>query len=40
LAVMLHGAVDAYDGSFTSAVEALRDAVAQVEDNRTLRLQG
>jgi DNA-binding CsgD family transcriptional regulator len=40
LAVMLQGAVDGYDGSFTSAVEALRDAVAQVEDNRTLRLQG
>lgn len=38
--VMLQGAVDGYDGSFTSAVEALTDGIAQLGDNPALRLQG
>jgi len=39
-AVMLQGALDGYDGSFTAAVEALSDGVAQVGDHPALRLQG
>jgi DNA-binding CsgD family transcriptional regulator len=40
VAVMLQGAVDGYDGSFTAAVEALKDGVEQVKGNPALRLQG
>jgi DNA-binding CsgD family transcriptional regulator len=39
-AVMLQGAVDGYDGSFTAAVEALSEGVAQVADYPALRLRG
>ncbi|TPG35842.1 helix-turn-helix transcriptional regulator [Mycolicibacterium hodleri] len=40
VAVMLQGAVDGYDGSFTAAVEALTEGVGQVSDHPKLRLQG
>jgi DNA-binding CsgD family transcriptional regulator len=39
-AVMLQGAIDGYDGSFTAAVDALSKGIAEAGDNSALRLQG
>jgi DNA-binding CsgD family transcriptional regulator len=39
-AVMLRGAIDGYDGSFTAAVDALTDGIAEAGQNPALRLQG
>jgi DNA-binding CsgD family transcriptional regulator len=39
VAVMLQGAVDGYDGSFTAAVDALTYGIGQVGENPALRLQ-
>ena len=40
VAIMLQGAVDGYDGSFTAAVKALTEGVGQVGDHPKLHLQG
>ena len=39
-AVMLQGAIDGYDGSFTAAVDALTEGIAEAGENPALRLQG
>ncbi|ORB65275.1 hypothetical protein BST47_13390 [Mycolicibacterium tusciae] len=38
-AVMLRGAIDGYDGSYTAAVDALTESLGQADDSPALRLQ-